>query len=255
MSKKILAVLLACFGLMLASGVAAAQDGVSIASDNMAFAVPDYGSIALTQSILESSIAEQRGARATRTKRPAASELGAKNIPDAADWRVRYDPAISRQVEREYLDNVARSIGNDGARAIEAHLREEPATSTFDVLASPHGLKRTNLADVMAMYFILIWTTANQAQEPTRAQAIGLREQILAAGDRRGLALRGMPARQKIAESILYRISQLAAQRDITRRKGPEASKLVADGAQRAGLGQGVDLRATRLTARGFEPK
>lgn len=238
--------------LVLVSGAGPAQDGVSVATDNMAFAVPDYGSIALTQSILESTIEQSTGG--SRKPAPARSRHG---TPAKAgmrrDWRVDYDPALSRRIEQEYLRNISARIGTERAEAISAHLQQEPVAVQFDKLAAPYGLSRSNLSDVIAAYFAVAWATANSAPEPTREQVLGLRRQIRSGGGGR-MASQSMDERQKIAESIMYRAAQVAMQRRIAeRRADPAARRLVADSVQRSVREQqGVDLRATTLTAAGF---
>lgn len=252
MSKKIL-LSLAFTGMLAASGAVPAQDGVSIATDNMAFAVPDYGSIALTQSILESTIEQSAGgskkpAQPVRSGRSSLAKAGMRR-----DWRVDYDPTLSRWIEQEYLRNISERIGAERAEAIAAHLEQEPVVVQFDKLAAPYGLSRSNLSDVIATYFAVAWATANSAPDPTREQVLGLRRQIRSDGAGRMTSQR-MDQRQKIAESIMYRVAQVAMQRRIAERRGdPAARRLVADSVQRSVREQqGVDLRATTLTAAGF---
>lgn len=237
------------FGLWLLAWVALgadAQDGVSVSGDYMSYAVPDYGSVALTQSILESTI---DGASDSAGDAPAAPR--ARKV----DWTVAYDPRVSRRVHDEYVANLRRLLGQERAGAIDAHLREQPAAAQFDAFASPYGLERGNLADVAAGYLALMWATANRAPAPTRAQVRGLRQQILSS-ERPGIDVpSGAAARQQLAESLIYRVSQVAVQREIARRRGDAGlAAAIADNArQMVRKDQGVDLRQMQLTPRGLE--
>lgn len=237
--------LLAALALARAPGVDA-QDGVSVSGDYMAYAVPDYGSVALTQSILESTI---DGAADQGSDRPAAARA------QKPDWTVVYDPRVSRRVHDEYVSNLRRLVGPERAGAIDAHLREQPAATQFDAFAAPYGLERASLADVAAGYLALMWATANRTPAPTRAQVQGLRGQILAS-DGRGIGVpAGAAQRQQLAESLIYRVSQVAVQREIARRRGDTAlADAIADNArQMVRKDQGVDLRQMQLTQRGLE--
>jgi hypothetical protein len=246
--RKTILLSLVCTVALAAFGVGRAQDGVSIATDNMAFAVPDYGSVALTQSILESTIEPSADGP---DKPPRSTAANAKKTATRSDWRVDYDSALSRRIEQEYLRNISERIGPQGAEAIAAHLEQEPVAAQFDSLAAPYGLSRSNLSDVIATYLAVAWATANLAPAPTREQVLGLRRQIRLASDR--AAPRSMAERQKVAESIMYRVTQLAMQKRIADRRGDQARRLVADSVQRSVLKQqGVDLRSTGLTAAGF---
>ena len=237
--------------VLLGSGAVRAQDGVSIATDNMAFAVPDYGSIALTQSILESTIEQSTGRSEKRASTAHSGHESPTKAGTRADWTVEYRPSLSRLIEREYLRNIGERVGPAGADAIAAHLKQEPVAVQFDNLAAPYGLGRSNLSDVIVVYFAIAWATANSASDPTREQVLGLRRQVRSVG---GIAApRDMQARQRVAESLMYRATQVAMQRRIANRRGGQAGRLVAESVQRTVLEQqGVDLRATELTAQGF---
>jgi hypothetical protein len=240
----------------LHAGGAAAQ-GVSISGDYMSYAVPDYGSIALTQSILESTIDESRDASDARPASQARTRASAAAGKGIADWSVAYDPTVSRSVEREYLANIERMVGRERADAIGAHLRQQPAATRFDAFARPYGLSRNDLADVMAGYLALMWTAANRAPEPTRAQVQGLKRQILASEGPEVEVPASAAWRQRVAESLLYRTSQVAIQREIAnRRDDTRLMRAVADNARNAvRQGQGIDLRRMQLTANGFESR
>ena len=231
----------------LAAGVGA-QDGVSVSGDYMSYAVPDYGSIALSQSILESTIEESsRDNGRSSDRRPAAAR--------AANWSVTYDAAVSGSVRNEYLSNIRKLVGKERADAIGAHLAAEPVDAQFDRFAAPYGLKRSSLADVLAGYLALMWTTANHAPAPTPQQVLGLKRQIMSHG---GLDL-DVPDiaadRQRIAESVMYRVSQVATQRRIASQRGDTGlQQAIADSAHRmVRQTQGIDLRRMRLTAQGLE--
>ena len=241
------AVLAISMGLAAGAG---AQDGVSVSGDYMSYAVPDYGSIALSQSILESTIDES-----SRDERSSSRPDRRSAAARPANWSVTYDAAVSGSVRDEYLSNIRKLVGKERADAIGAHLAAEPVDAQFDRFAAPYGLKRSSLADVLAGYLALMWTTANQAPAPTPQQVLGLKRQIMSHG---GLDL-DVPDiaadRQRIAESVMYRVSQVATQRRIASQRGDTGlQQAIADSAHRmVRQTQGIDLRRMRLTAQGLE--
>lgn len=248
---------LACASLLLPWFPVPAQDGVMLSGDNMMYAVPDYGSIALTQSILESTKHRQRERTGrssepdSRVGEPASTRQSTASLGEA---RVHYDPAVSKALEREYLRNLEKSIGRAPANALGAYFAEHPVQAQFDAIAAPYGLRKQELLDVVAGYFAVMWMAANQAPSPTRVQVQGLRAQ-LGHGANDGVSVpQDMAQRQRMAETIMYRLVQMTMLREEMRKRGDRAGlQALADSARRDVQGDGMDLRSMRLTSSGFE--
>ena len=235
-------------GLLLSSApsLALAQDGVMVSGDGMMFSVPDYGSVALTQSILRSS--GKQGAR-SKGGQPEARSPKPGSTP-ATDLRVRYDPAVSRATERDYLANLEKNVGPKAAQAFGAYFAKKPVHSQFDIAAGPYGLRNDDLADVATAYFVVMWMAANQAPLPTRSQVDGVRRQL---GQGIGMAVSlptGAKQRQQMAETMMYKLVSTILLREEAQRAGNDGVlKQLAQAAQRD---SGMDLRNTRLTRAGF---
>lgn len=232
---------------------AAAQDGVMISGDSMMFSVPDYGSVMLAQSTMSSAF-----------KRPnTTSPPGAKATTRSTNTRslttpsahIRYDAAISRQIQREYLDSLARNVGQKGADAFERYFSEHPLHQQFSVAAGPYGLQRDDLVDVVTAYFTVMWMTANQAPVPGRPQVEGLRAQIRQTLYGNG----GIPAdgaqRQRLAESLMYKLVSMILLREEAQASNNTAALRQLSAAAQHEAGKGFDLKATRLTAQGLQPR
>jgi len=225
----------------------------------MMYSVPDYGSIALTQSILESTKHQQqdRAGRSSPSKSPDREPAPAstqRSTVSLAEARVRYDAAVSKALEREYLRNLGRNIGQGPTDALGAYFAEHPVQSQFDAIVLPYGLRKSELADVVTGYFVVMWMAANQAPAPTRAQAQGLRMQLGGSGDHSVPVPQDMAQRQRVAETLMYRAVQMTMLRDEMRQRGDGTGlQALADSAQRDVQGDGVDLRSMRLTSDGFE--
>lgn len=244
-------VLLKCIllpGLLMlgAPPMASAQDGVMVSGDAMMFSVPDYGSSALAQSILRNS--GKPGAR-TKGDQPQGRTPKQGAAP-ATDLRVRYDPAVSRAAEREYLANLEKNVSPKAAQAFGAYFARKPMHSQFDIAAGPYGLRKDDLADVSTAYFVVMWMTANRAPPPTRAQVDGVRRQLGQGIGATASLLAGARQRQQMAEMMMYKLVSTILLREEAQRAGNDGVlKQLADAAQRD---SGMDMRHTRLTDAGF---
>ena len=225
----------------------AAQDGVMVSGDSMMWSVPDYGSVMLAQSVMRStfSSADKAGPRA-----PASVRKGAR-----ADTGIRYDVAISKQVEREYLADLARRAGQPASTRFAEYFRTRPMHGQFAIAAGPYGLRKEDLADVTAAYFTVMWMVANDAPVPGKPQVAGVRRQVEALLAQPGAVSGDMAQRQRLAESLMYKLVSMILLREEAQRAGnAQALRDLAVVAQRE-TGKGFDLKAMRLTDRGLVPR
>ena len=192
-----------------------------ISGDNMMFSVPDHGSVMLSHSVMQATIRQQdhgTGRRAGVDRRASAPFQ-----PKGFDPRVRYDATVSEQMQREYLANLAKNAGPKAADTFAAYFRTHPVHSQFDIAAGPYGLRRDNLVDVTTAYFVVMWTAANQAALPTRAQVDGVRQQFL-----HGMgAVKDFPdameRRQQVAEMMMYKLVAMILLREEAQRANNQA--------------------------------
>lgn len=234
--------------LALAPPMAQAQDGVMIGGDSMMWSVPDYGSTVLAQSVMRSA---NRGGVATERR------TGGKQAPQAGgnDLRIRYEPAVSRQVEREYLASLSRQAGPPAAERFGEYFRTHPLHGQFAIAAGPYGLRKDNLADVTAAYFTVMWMTANDAPLPTKAQVAGVRRQVGALLSAPGAVPADMAQRQRLAESLMYKLVSMILLREDAQRSGDgKALRDLAVVAARE-TGKGFDLKALQLSDQGLVPR
>ncbi|KAB2898832.1 MAG: hypothetical protein F9K31_09010 [Dokdonella sp.] len=229
--------------------VAVAQDGVMIGGDSMMWSVPDHGSSALAQSVMRSTL----GGR--RTSAPTGSTMRGGVNRSRTDTRVRYDSTISREVEREFLAGLGRRSGAAAAERFGAHFRGRPMHGQFAIAADPYGLRKEDLVDVTTAYFTVMWMVANNAPVPAKPQVAGLQRQVRALLE----GPRGVPddmaERQRLAESLMYKLVTMILLREDAQRTGntPALRELAAYAQHETG--KGFDLKASRLTAQGFVPR
>lgn len=239
---------LMCLALMLLAPMTLAQDGVMIGGDSIMWSVPDYGSTGLAQSVMRS--ANRSAASSDRTRTEANTAAGG-----SVDLRVVYQPAVSRRVEREYLASLARTSGASVAEHFGNYFVRNPLHGQFAIAAGPYGLRRDDLADVVAAYFTVMWMTANDAPLPTKAQVAGVRRQVAALLSAPGAVPADMAQRQSLAESLMYKLVSMILLREDAQRRGDRKAlgDLATAAARRAG--DGFDLTALRLSDQGLVPR
>lgn len=231
----------------LLPAAANAQDGVMIGGDSMMWSVPDHGSAMLAQSVMRSAFSDdEAGSRAS------AGHGGSAGNGAGGDTRVRYDATVSQQVEREYLAGLARRAGQPAADRFAEHFRARPMHGQFAIAAGPYGLRKEDLADVTAAYFTVMWMVANDAPVPGKPEVAGVRRQVQALLARPGAVPAGPAQRQRLAESLMYKlVSMILLREDAQRRGDAKALRELARAAQLE-AGKGFDLKATRLTNQGL---
>ena len=236
-----------CLALALLCSTAHAQDGVMVGGDSMMWSVPDHGSTLLAQSVMRSA---NRGGKVAERK-----ATGQQKPANGNDRRVRYDPAVSRQVERKYLQALSQRAGRPAADRFGEYFRTHPLHGQFAIAAGPYGLRKEDLADVATAYFTVMWMTANDAPLPTKPQVAGVRRQVEASLSGPGAVPADGAQRQRLAESLMYKLVSMILLREDAQRSGDgKALRDLALVAQRE-TGKGFDLEALRLTDQGLVPR
>ena len=181
--------------------------------------------------------------------------------PDPAGFRAplartdyRRDPAVTRRVEAQFADYVARIAGPQKAAMVRRDLAAHDFASVWRATAAENGLRTGDVADAFAAYWVLNWAMANgQDAEPRQAQAV--RAQLAGTfAHNPGFARMTGVQRQELAEVYMLNfIYQQATYADAAKRGDHELMTRLADAAeQRFRTEMDLDLRRLALTDRGF---
>lgn len=164
---------------------------------------------------------------------------------------VTYDPAISAEANRSYIDGVRSGYGDGIARAFAAEFERKDVRSAFRDLVRPYGLRLDNYGDVFAGYIATLWSIANQAPAPRAAQVRALSAQAStifarSLGDDRH-------QRQLDAERMMYEAVSATYGREEMERVGDRAGlERMAMQARNKFLRSGMDLQAMVFSERGL---
>ena len=161
-------------------------------------------------------------------------------------------PELRRAVVEDYVAGIMRT--NPGAAAaVGTQLAKHDYSGVFATITAPFGLRPGDVADVLAAYVLLGWLVAAGAPDPNPAQVAGARTQ-LAAGLAAQAAGDAPLDRARLAEQLKLQFVILHAGWMAALKEGtlPAYSNAVTAKI----LNQsGLNLRAVRLTAAGFEPR
>jgi hypothetical protein len=180
----------------------------------------------------------------TATMAPPAND-------DALDFGA--DPAITARVRDELADTLA---GGDAARrnalrdALDA--RDFHAEFAGDV-GNALALASRNLADVMAAYWLVMWSVVHDVELPSAEEARPVRAQVGRVLGSSPLA-RDPSNRQAMGEAMLSETMLTREQQRNARERGDaDALKRMAETAQHNMLmRQALNLKKTRLTRSGL---
>ena len=161
------------------------------------------------------------------------------------------DPAVSRAVVAETIDTLAQ--GNPTYRAVvEKELGGRDIPAEFDQTFGPLGLRRDNLADTMAAYWLAMWTVIHDKPLGTPVQASAVRRQVLPRIQASPLA-KDPRKRQMMGEAMLYEATiGLSVYRDAKANEQELQLRQMAKNAKKNVKKKGIDLARMRLTDQGM---
>jgi hypothetical protein len=174
--------------------------------------------------------------------------------PGAAKLVFKPVPAVSRRVEREVLDNLARRNRALWGPRLEGDLRLAQLKGQFDALLRLHGRSPTNLGDVAGAYVVLCWQAyAGGAAPPEALNAVARQWRV---GLRRNpIATWPDAQKQALAEALAWRaMIATGVARSAREQAAPQLFMLREAVRLEVVQATGIDFARQRLTARGFEP-
>lgn len=180
---------------------------------------------------------------------------GARPLPPgAANLAFKPAAAVSRRVEREVLDNLARRNRALWGPRLEGDLRLAHLKGQFDALLRLHGRSPTNLGDVAGAYVVLCWQAYSGDTAPPEAMNAVARQWRV--GLRRN-AMATWPDAQKqaLAEALAWRaMIAVGVARSAREQAAPQLFMLREAVRREVAQATGIDFARQRLTALGFEP-
>lgn len=175
--------------------------------------------------------------------------------PGSANLAFKPAAAVSRRVEREVLDDLARRNRAAWGPRVEADLRLADLKGQFDLLLRLHGRSPTNLGDVLGAYVVLGWEAyaGDIASQAALATVTRHWRRELRRGE---LAMRTDAQKQALAEALAWRaMLAWATVRSARQQAAPQLFALRESVRREVLQATGIDFAAQRLTARGFEPR
>ena len=175
----------------------------------------------------------------------------------AVSTRYNRNPAVTRKVEAQFSDYVARVAGPQKAQVVRTELGKRDFVQAWTVLAAADGFKPGDAAEAMAAYWVLNWAMAN-GQDPAPRQSAGARAQLHAnLPYNPAFASFSEDKRQEMAETFMINyIYQQGLYADALKSGDRVMQKRLSDAAEaRFQNEMHTDLRGLALTERGFAPK
>lgn len=221
----------------------AAQDFSSIGSQYV-----DYGASMMAVGQMN-NVLGGTARSSTRPTRPAA-------VRPATTSGTRYaaSPAVSTRVHAQFADFAAKADPANGPRLREAILRQD-LLGAWQKHVAVDGLKRGDVADAMAAYWVQNWQMANQVAFVDRAKVQAVRGQVAQALSANPAFIRLDDARkQEMAETFMLNfVAQGSAYSDATtRRDTAQVARLSKAAAARIRQEMSLDAAQLRLTPAGF---
>ncbi|TCS15915.1 DUF6683 family protein [Caulobacter sp. BK020] len=239
--------------MVLAVGLpAAAQDFPSIGSQYI-----DFGSsmmaVGQMNNVLGNTV-RGGGSGARRVGGGAGAGLSASRQAVSVNTRYRASPAVTTRVKSQFADFVAKTDPANGPRLRQA-VQQNDLLGAWEKHVSVDGLRRGDVADAMAAYWVQNWQIANKVPFTDRTQVQAVRGQVYRAlGANPQFARLDDAARQEMAEVFMYNfVAQGSAFSDATAKGDKSLASRLSDAAvARFRSEMNVDLRQLRLTPAGF---
>ncbi|RZF59160.1 hypothetical protein EWE75_23215 [Sphingomonas populi] len=167
----------------------------------------------------------------------------------------RSDAALRQKYFAQF---VAKTRQSDpaGAAKLQQVLANENVIGKIQAGIAPYGMSTNNVADASAVYLAYAWmATRADDRDPTRAQMLGLRNQLAAAmATNSAFASASNAVKQEVAEANLIQglmAGQLAA---LAKQDPAVRGKIRAAVARGAKATYGFDLLSLNLTDQGLRP-
>lgn len=237
--QKALRAALVASTLVLVQPVAA-QDFSSIGSQYV-----DYGAsmmaVGQLNNVLDSTA---RSSARSKAAKPATS----------ASTHYAASPAVTARVRARFADFAAKADPANGARLREAILRQD-LPGAWEKHVAVDGLRRGDVADAMAAYWVQNWQMANQVAFVDRAKVQAVRRQVARALAANSAFARLNDARkQEMAETFMLNfVAQGSAYSEATsRRDAAQVARLTKAAGARIRQAMSLDAGQLRLTPAGF---
>lgn len=190
----------------------------------------------------------------SRSDAPAATPAPTPVRPQ--DLAFRRDPAVTRQVQAEFVRTISRSAPEAG-QEIETLFRSADPITAASPAFRRFGLDTANVVDAVAIYYLAMWGAANsQEASMTSAQARGARAHVARAVNFGGMGLNTPAARQRFAETLIYQGLLMDAAIEQAQNSGDTALQRTLSNAAHAQMrGMGLDMRQLQITGEGFVPR
>lgn len=220
----------------------AAQDFSGIASQYM-----DYGASMMAVGQMNNVLGSTVQGHDRRSASPPRRAV-------AVDTRYRVSPAVSARVRGQFADFVAKTSPANADRLRQVVLQND-LLGAWEKHVAVDGLRRGDVADAMAAYWVQNWQIANNAPFTDRAQVQAVRGQVsrLLASNR-AFARLDDAGKQEMAEVFMLNfVAQGSAFSDATARRDAALTRRLSDAAvARFRSEMNVDPRQLRLTQAGF---
>lgn len=234
------------FAILLAAGPAAAQDAKAF--------LPIFSAEVFQQDLITMGKPELDG--------PGDAGAGSNPPQDtAAEHVLTYAPSpeVERRTRSKLLDSLMSSTADPAAQEqIEQSVSTDAVWLQFHQVLAKAGFSTTNLADVTAAYYIIVWEVVNGPEVSAHPAGIAaVRADVVAAyaADPRLKNLTDAD-KQEAASIMAYMATIAAASANQLRSAGDQANlETLQEEVHEAVLDQGLDLARLQLTDRGFSAR
>lgn len=236
--------------VVLAVGLpAAAQDLPSIGSQYM-----DFGASMMVVGQMNNVLGATVPNGASSPRAAAAAGHSASRQALSVNTRYRASPAVTSRVKGQFADFVAK-IDPANAPRLRQVVQQQDLLGVWERHVSVDGLRRGDVADAMAAYWVQNWQIANNVAFTDRTQVQAVRGQVYRAlGSNPQFARLDDAGKQEMAEVFMLNfIAQGSAFSDATAKGDRGLSNRLSEAAvARFRNEMNVDLRQLKLTPAGF---
>lgn len=178
---------------------------------------------------------------------------GAAASPRSArvDTRYRASPQVSARVRGQFADFAAKADPAQAARLRQV-IQTQDLVGAWERHVSVDGLRRGDVADAMAAYWVQNWQIANAVAFTDRAQVQAVRGQVARAlASNSAFARLDDAGKQEMAETFM--LNFVAQGSAFSAAQGDAAlSRRLSDAAVARFRAENLDLRQLKLTKAGF---